>query len=200
MIKKDEIPADEHTTGEHKSAARFLNPDKLGPIIRKHSFRQEPSHEGLSDEDHDYDDFDKNELDARFCLQPNIPSIDVDSRRFFVRGSSQDLEFPDEIASSHNSDNHSEQANDSAYHWYLEMFNSPEFQKGNAALIVVGLIAVAMGTWIPGVLGTVVLAFGITGVGVGAVGLAGSLNGFFKPSGSTRHENNETHIASPASS
>ncbi|NCT56588.1 MAG: hypothetical protein GW760_02605 [Legionella sp.] len=74
------------------------------------------------------------------------------------------------------------EADDSAYHWYFEMLNSPAFKEGGAALIAAGLIAIALSTCVPGVLGAVLLAGGVCGVGLGATGLGASLlYGFFKP-------------------
>jgi hypothetical protein len=78
--------------------------------------------------------------------------------------------------------NDSEAADDLAYHWYFEILNSPAFKEGSAALIAVGLIAIALSTGVSGVLGTVLLAGGVCGVGLGATGLVASfLYCFFKP-------------------
>ncbi len=78
---------------------------------------------------------------------------------------------------------------DPACHWYLDILHSPAFRTGCAALMVVGLVAVALSTC-PVIVGTAasnVLMGGASTASLGSAGLAASLlYGFFRPTVGSR--------------
>ena len=185
MNKKQETPKDKQTTVEYESAARFLDTDKTET--------EEVADNALDDTQQSTSS--SSTLLAGAAIRSGLSSNSLSASEDYDTDiiGTLDEDGLDALFNTPTRFTPSEEADELAYHWYFEMLNSAEFKKGSAALIVVGLMAIALSTCLPGVLGTVVLAGGVCGVGLGAAGVGASLfYGFFKPVEPIHLERNES--------